>query len=161
VVGALRAPSPLPFRLFGAASGQTGCDPWKVPRSSGHRYGTTIETVRHLSYVAVLVVCLAAVLPLQRRPGVRVLRRPARLIATLVLVAVPFGVWDALATAHGQWRFDPAQTLSPRLFGLPLEEIAFFVVIPTAIVSTMEAVRALRADRAQVTGRQNASGGRR
>jgi hypothetical protein len=42
-----------------------------------------------------------------------------------------------------------------------LEEIAFFVVIPTAIVLTMEAVRALRADRSDVTGSQDESGARR
>jgi lycopene cyclase domain-containing protein len=117
--------------------------------------------VRHLSYVAVLLVCLAAVLPLEWRPGVRVLRRPARLVATLFLVGAPFLVWDTLAIDHGQWRFDPAQTLSPRLFGLPLEEIAFFVVIPTAILLTMEAVRALRSGRANMTDRQNESGARR
>ena len=117
--------------------------------------------MRHLSYVVVLVMCLAAVLPLEWRPGVRVLRRPARLVATLVPVAAPFLVWDVLATDHGQWRFDPAQTLSPRLFGLPPEEIAFFVVIPTAIVLTMEAVRALRSGRVNVTDRQNESEARR
>jgi lycopene cyclase domain-containing protein len=117
--------------------------------------------VRHLSYVVVLVACLAAVLPLERIRGVRVLRRPARLLATLALVAAPFLVWDALATADGQWSFDPAQTLAPRLFGLPAEEIAFFAVIPTAILLTMEAVRALRAGRLDLISRQNRTGARR
>jgi lycopene cyclase domain-containing protein len=89
-----------------------------------------------------LVGVAAAVLPLERRAGVRVLRQPVRLLATLAAVVVPFGIWDVLATRHRQWRFDRAQTLPPRLFGLPLEEWAFFVVIPAAVLLTAAAVRA-------------------
>ena len=103
--------------------------------------------MRHLSYLVVLAACLLAVLPLELLRGVRVLRRPARLVATLLVAGAPFVVWDALATAHRQWRFDRAQTLPPRILGLPLEELGFFVVIPLAIILTLEAVRALRARR--------------
>jgi lycopene cyclase domain-containing protein len=45
-----------------------------------------------------------------------------------------------VATASGQWHFDPAQTFAVRLWGLPLEEYAFFVVIPLAAILTFEAV---------------------
>ena len=38
------------------------------------------------------------------------------------------------------WTFDPEQTLTARLFGLPLEELGFFVVIPLAGLLTYEAV---------------------
>lgn len=107
--------------------------------------------MRHLSYLVVLGACLLATLPLELLRGVRVLRRPARLAATLLAAGAPFVLWDALATEHRQWRFDPEQTLPPRVFGLPVEELGFFVVIPLAIILTVEAVRALRA-RADLTG---------
>jgi lycopene cyclase domain-containing protein len=98
--------------------------------------------VRQLSYAAMLVVVLAAVLPLERLLGTRVLARPRRLAATLALAGAPFLAWDLYATHRGHWSFDPAQTLAPRVAGLPLEELAFFVVIPLAVVFAFQAVRA-------------------
>jgi lycopene cyclase domain-containing protein len=97
------------------------------------------------SYVAMLAFCLVGTLPLAALFGLDVLRRPARLALTVLLAGGPFLVWDLWATHVGQWSFDAAQTLPPRLLGLPLEEIAFFVVIPLVGVLTHEAVLAVRA----------------
>ena len=72
------------------------------------------------------------------------LRQPRRLALTVVAAGTPFLVWDLWATHVGHWRFDAAQTLPWRIAGLPLEEIAFFVVIPLASVLAYEAVRAAR-----------------
>ena len=47
---------------------------------------------------------------------------------------------DVAATHAGHWRFDPSQTLPVRLWGLPVEELGFFVVIPLAGLLTYEAV---------------------
>lgn len=105
------------------------------------------EAVKQLSYAAMLLGVLVAVLPLEglfarRGHSPRVLARPRRLAATLVLAGAPFLAWDLYATARGHWDFDAAQTLPPRVGGLPLEEVAFFVVIPLAVVFAFEAVRA-------------------
>lgn len=97
--------------------------------------------MRHLSYAAMLVAVLIDVLPLERLLATRVLARPRRLAATLALAAAPFLAWDLYATSREHWSFDEAQTLGPRVGGLPLEEIAFFVVIPLAVVFALEAVR--------------------
>src|SRR4051812_39653666 len=102
----------------------------------------------HWSYVAMLVFCLAGTLPLVPVFRLRVLRQPRRLLLTIVAAGLPFLVWDLYAARAGHWRFDAGQTLAWRLGGLPLEEIAFFVVIPLAGVLTFEAVRAVgRRDR--------------
>ena len=53
---------------------------------------------------------------------------------------VVFVLWDLAATRAGHWQFDPEQTLPVRLWGLPLEELGFFVVIPLAGLLTYEAV---------------------
>ncbi len=105
--------------------------------------------MRQFSYLAMLLVVLACTVPMERFPGARVLRRPRRLLATLAMVLVPFLTWDVLATDAEHWSFDPDQTLGARIAGLPLEEIAFFIVIPLAVIYTLEAVRAIldRADR--------------
>ena len=101
-------------------------------------------SVQRWSYVAMLAFCLAGTLPLIPAFRLRVLRQPRRLLLTLVVAGSPFLVWDVYATRAGHWRFDAAQTLPWRVAGLPLEEVAFFVVIPLVTVLTFEAVRAVR-----------------
>jgi lycopene cyclase domain-containing protein len=99
---------------------------------------------RHVSYAAMLAFVLIGTLPLHWYYGLKVLRQPLRLLAAILPVAVLFVAWDLLATAAGHWHFDPAQTFTARLWGLPLEEYAFFVVIPLAGILTFEAVTVVR-----------------
>jgi lycopene cyclase domain-containing protein len=104
---------------------------------------------QHWSYAAMLAFCLAGTIPLAAVFRLSVLRQPRRLLLTILVAGTPFLVWDIYATRAEQWGFDAAQTLPWRVAGLPLEEIAFFVVIPLATVLTYEAVRAVgRLDRA-------------
>ena len=98
----------------------------------------------HWAYVAMLAFCLAGTLPLVPAFRLPVLRQPRRLLLTIVAAGSPFLIWDLYATRAGHWRFDAAQTLPWRVAGLPVEEIAFFVVIPLVSVLTYEAVRAVR-----------------
>lgn len=104
--------------------------------------------MRQLSYLAMLAGCLAATLPLERLLGARVLAQPRRLGLTLLIAATPFVCWDLWAVSRDHWSFDADQTLGVRApGGLPLEEVAFFVVIPLAIVFSYEAVAAVRRTR--------------
>ena len=109
-------------------------------------------SLAHWSYVAMLAFCLAGTLPLIPAVRLRVLHQPRRLLLAIVAGGSPFLVWDLYATHVGHWWFDAGQTLPWRVAGLPLEEIAFFVVIPLVTVLTYEAVKAVRrrasADRA-------------
>lgn len=97
----------------------------------------------HWSYVAMLAFCLAGTLPLVVAYRLRVLRQPRRLAAAIALGGTPFLLWDLAATRAGHWRFDAAQTLPWRVLGVPLEEVAFFVVVPLAAILTFEAVRSV------------------
>jgi len=94
-----------------------------------------------------LAFVLIATLSLHRYFRLRVLRQPLRLLRAIAPVAVVFITWDLLATNSGQWQFDPAQTFGMRLWGLPLEEYAFFLVIPLAGILTFEAVTVVREGR--------------
>ena len=106
---------------------------------AGHGDGL-LMSLRHGAYAAMLLFVLAGCLPLHRVYGLSVLRQPRRLALAVLPVAVVFAAWDVAATAAGHWHFDPSQTLAVRVAGLPLEEYAFFVVIPLAGILTYEAV---------------------
>lgn len=98
--------------------------------------------MRHLTYLAVLVACLAGSLWLEPVLHVGVLRRWRRLGLTVLTVAALFSAWDIAAIAAGHWTFDRAQMTPVTLPGrLPLDELLFFAVVPLCTILGFEAVR--------------------
>ena len=93
-------------------------------------------------YLLLLAGCIVVTLPLELVLGVRVYRRPRRLLLTLAPVLTVFTCWDALAIHAGQWGYH--RLIGARLGDVPVEELAFFVVIPLCAVLTLEAVRRRR-----------------
>lgn len=83
-------------------------------------------------------------LPLEIVLGVRVYRQPRRLVATLLPVVALFAAWDVAAIAWGHWTFNPRYVTGWELGNLPIEELAFFVVIPICALLTFGAVTRLR-----------------
>ena len=93
-------------------------------------------------YLLVLGLCLLGTLPLELVLGVRVWRRPARLARSVLPVAAAFCVYDVLAIDAGWWDYEPRYVTGWEVgFGLPVEELAFFLVIPVCGILTIEAVR--------------------
>ncbi len=97
-----------------------------------------------MTYALVLLACFFGTLPLEVFLGVRVYRSSRRLALTLAPVLSVFLTWDLLAVRAGQWSFDSDQVLG-FAGDLPLEEVGFFLVIPTCAVLALEAVRRVRA----------------
>lgn len=92
-------------------------------------------------YLAVLGVCLLITLPLEWM-GRGVYRRAADLARAVAPVLVVLAVWDVVAILRGHWDFHPEAVTGVALGGvLPIEELLFFLVIPTCAVLTYEAVR--------------------
>ena len=93
-------------------------------------------------YLLLMAGCLACTLPLEFVYDAGVWRRPRRLLATLAVPAAVFTVWDVLAIDAGLWSFDPRWVTGWELpFDLPVEEVAFFLVVPTCAILAYEAVR--------------------
>jgi lycopene cyclase domain-containing protein len=89
--------------------------------------------------------CLLGTAPLELVLHVGVYRRARRLALTALPVVPVFLAWDLYAVSDGHWTFDGAQVLGLVLpGGLPVEEVAFFLVVPVVSVLTLEAVRAVR-----------------
>jgi lycopene cyclase domain-containing protein len=93
-------------------------------------------------YLAVMAACVVGTLPLEIVLRARVYARWRRLVLTLLPVLVVFLTWDALSIRAGFWSYRHLSGL--RIGNLPVEEIVFFVVIPTCTILTFEAVRRLR-----------------
>jgi lycopene cyclase domain-containing protein len=101
--------------------------------------------VSHLTYLLVLLAVFVGSGWLEVVLGVRVWRRPVRLLLTLLPVVSVFYAWDVYAVSRHQWTFDPRHVTGVRLPGdVPLEELLFFVVVPVAAILTLEAVRRVR-----------------
>lgn len=64
-----------------------------------------------------------------------------RAFLAIIAVAVPMIVWDVWFTAAGVWSFNPDYHLGLELFGLPLEEMLFFVCIPFACLFIYDSIK--------------------
>ena len=96
-------------------------------------------------YLLLMAACLLLTLPLEFWLRARVYRRPLRLALALLPALVVFYVWDAVAIARGHWSYSPEQTTGWLLpFGVPVEELVFFLVIPVCGLLTYEAVGTVR-----------------
>ncbi|WP_417590222.1 lycopene cyclase domain-containing protein [Owenweeksia hongkongensis] len=60
------------------------------------------------------------------------------LFKSIIPVAIVFLVWDAVFTSFGFWGFNPKYISGISLFGLPLGEYLFFIVIPFCCVFVYE-----------------------
>lgn len=92
-------------------------------------------------YLLLMAACLAITLPLEWLLRARVYRRPIRLVQAIAVTAIVFSLWDVVAIRFDLWSYSERYTTGIVLpFGLPLEELVFFVVIPICAVLTYEAV---------------------
>ena len=88
-----------------------------------------------------MAACLVVTLPLELVLGARVYRRFRSLVVALIPVVLIFSVWDIVGIVRDHWTYNPRFVTGIQLgFGMPLEELVFFVVIPVCGLLTYEAV---------------------
>ena len=85
--------------------------------------------------------CLLITLPLEFVLGARVYRRAAGLAFAVIPVVIIFSVWDIVGILRDHWSYNPRFTTGVTLiFGMPIEELVFFIVVPICGLLTYEAV---------------------
>jgi lycopene cyclase domain-containing protein len=88
-----------------------------------------------------MAACLLVTLPLEFILGARVYRRFRLMLAAVLPVVLVFSVWDIIGIVREHWSYNPRFVTGIRLvFGMPLEELVFFVVITICGLLTYEAV---------------------
>jgi len=95
------------------------------------------------TYLAVMAACLLVTVPLELVLKAGVYRRPRRWLAALVPVFLAFNLWDWIAIRRAHWAYSPRYTTGVTFHTLPLEELVFFLVVPTCALLTYQAVTRL------------------
>jgi lycopene cyclase domain-containing protein len=59
-------------------------------------------------------------------------------LISILIVSSIYIIWDVIAAKRGDWAFNPDYLARTYLFGLPLEEILFFITVPYSIIFIYE-----------------------
>jgi len=62
-------------------------------------------------------------------------------LPTITFISIFFIIWDIVLTARGVWAFNDSYITGLKLFGLPIEEILFFFVIPYIAIFMYEVTK--------------------
>jgi lycopene cyclase domain-containing protein len=65
-------------------------------------------------------------------------KKLSHIITSVLIVGLFYVMWDIYAAANFHWSFNPEFTGGIKLFGLPLEEILFFITVPYAMLFLYE-----------------------
>ncbi len=96
-----------------------------------------------------LINTLVLVIPLlfSFENKIRFIRYVVPFLISFFIVGGIYITWDIFAASAGEWGFNPDYLLGINLFGLPLEEILFFVTVPYASIFVYETAKYYLANR--------------
>jgi len=95
-----------------------------------------------MKYLWVNLLILGGPLALSFDSRVSYFRRWPAVFATLLVVGFFYVAWDSRAARRGDWSFNPRYLTGAGIWGLPLEEVLFFVTVPFSCIFILECVRA-------------------
>lgn len=90
------------------------------------------------AYLLINLLSVAVPLAFSFETKVNFMGRWKAIFSAIAVTALPFLVWDSLFTQWGVWGFSGRYTLGTTIFGLPPEEVMFFVAIPYCCLFTYE-----------------------
>jgi len=88
----------------------------------------------------ILIVLVPLVLSFERR--LRFYQNWTAYGFSVAIVSTLFIFWDAFATNRGDWAFNSIYTIGWEIFGLPIEEIMFFITVPYSVIFIYETLNA-------------------
>lgn len=73
--------------------------------------------------------------------NIRFYKKLPNIYFSVLFVSTAYIIWDIFATQRGDWAFNPQHLLGVYIFGLPVEEILFFITVPYSSIFIYETVR--------------------
>ncbi|MDG5766797.1 lycopene cyclase domain-containing protein [Balneolales bacterium ANBcel1] len=92
-------------------------------------------------YLLINILVIAVPLAFSFERKVQFYRKFPAVLGSILIVGTVYVIWDVIATRRGDWAFNPDYILGVSLFGLPLEEVMFFITIPFACLFIYENFR--------------------
>lgn len=94
------------------------------------------------SYLLINICVIAIPLLFSFERKVQFYRKFPSLLISIASVGTVYVMWDIVATARGDWAFSPEHVIGIDVYGLPIEELLFFITVPYACLFIYEVVRA-------------------
>lgn len=95
----------------------------------------------HYTYFLILAVSLAGPLSLSFDKKVAFYKHWKFVFPAMIFPALLYITWDAYFTKLGIWRFNAEYITGIKFFGLPLEEILFFFIVPYCCIFIYACIR--------------------
>ncbi len=100
-------------------------------------------TIHNFEYFIFLFVCLSGPLGLVIfHSGLRLRKQIKATFLAIIITAIPFVIWDVVATYIQHWSFNSSFVTGIYLYNLPLEEVLFFLTIPWCCLTVWAEIRA-------------------
>lgn len=93
------------------------------------------------TYLIINIFIISIPLLLSFDNNLRYYKNLKRLLFSILIVSTAYIVWDIFATKRGDWAFNPDHLTGIYFFGLPLEEILFFITVPYSSIFIYETVK--------------------
>jgi len=95
-----------------------------------------------MKWTYLLINLFTVLIPAVRsaEPELRFYHKLKYFLPGMIFTAIFFIVWDYFKTRAGVWGFNDKYILGIKFFGLPVEELLFFVTVPYACTFTYEAI---------------------
>ena len=97
----------------------------------------------NLEYPTLLILCISIPLWQSFNPRWGLRGKFQLALKAITLSAIPYILWDIIATERGHWSFNPNYVSGYEIVNLPVEEILFFFVIPFCCLFTWNAFHKL------------------
>ena len=104
--------------------------------------------MRSYLYLFFNIVVFVPVLVLSLTTDVKPHKHWRSLLFAYLAVSVPFILWDIWAAQAGHWGFNSLYIYSWRFFGIPAEELLFFITVPFAMMYVWGVIKKHVSDRA-------------
>jgi len=97
--------------------------------------------LKHYTYLIILISTLAVPLALSFEKNIQYYKKLKYILPAILFTSAVFIMWDISFTKSKIWGFNAAYLLGKDLFGLPVEEWLFFIVIPYSCVFIYEVLK--------------------